>query len=188
MIQGQASIQSLLGGLLKNRQLVASMRRVMVMSLWEQVVGNLVAQKSWPEKVTDGVLTVGVTSHAWAAELALLKPQIITRYRQLLGRSALKDVEFRVGRRKAAHTDETRHLVVLHPQPEERPTPGPVPSNLFAGVSNPEVRDLLGPVFARLRAEREWKREHGWARCGACQRIYHGAACPHCGGTHPEAA
>jgi predicted nucleic acid-binding Zn ribbon protein len=174
-------MQSLLGGLLKNRQLVSSFRRVMVMSLWEQVVGPLVAQKSWPEKVSDGVLLVGVISHPWAAELQLLKTQILTRYRQLLGRSALKDIEFRVGRRKAQQTTEQQRINALHPAPGEQLVAQPVPGAVLAGVSNPEVRDLLAPVFARLRAEREWKREHGWARCGGCQRIFHGVSCPHCG-------
>jgi len=187
MLHGQSSIQTLLGGLLKNRQLVASMRRVMVMSLWEQVVGTPVAQKSWPEKVTDGVLTIGVNSHAWAAELETLKPQILARYRQLLGRSALKDVEFRIGRRKASRINAADPPIVLHPLPGEQLAPQPVPGNLFSGISNPEVRDLLAPVFARLRAQREWKQEHGWARCAACQRIYHGLTCPHCGSS-PDAA
>jgi predicted nucleic acid-binding Zn ribbon protein len=188
MAQGQASIQTLLGGLLKNRQLVSSMRRVMVMSLWEQVVGGIVAQKSWPEKVTDGVLTIGVTSHAWAAELQTLKPQIITRYRQLLGRSVLKDVEFRVGRRRAARgAFADGPPVMLHPTADEPLAREPVPGNLLSGISNPEVRDLLTPVFARLRAQREWKREHGWVRCTGCQRIFHGSNCPHCGKA-PEAA
>lgn len=187
MIQGHASIQTLLGGLLKNRQLVASMRRVMVMSLWEQVVGAVVAQKSWPIKVSDGILIIGVTSHAWASELQMLKPQILARYRQLLGRSALKDVEFRVGRRKALAVGTQQPAIMLHPTPEDRPTPQPVPGDVFSGVNNPEIRDMLGPVFARMRAEREWKREHGWGRCDRCQRIYHGPACPHCG-TNPEVA
>ncbi len=182
MQYGQGSIQSLLGGLLKNRQLVASMRRVMVMSLWEQVVGALVAEKTWPEKIADGVLTVGVISHAWAEELHLLKPQIVSRYRQLLGRSALKDVEFRVGRRKARRDDEAapRHLAV-HPAPHELPPIAPVPDYLLDGVANPEIRDLLGPVFARLRAEREWKREQGWVCCDGCGRVFHGSHCPNCG-------
>lgn len=187
MAHGQASIQTLLGGLLKNRQLVASMRRVMVLSLWEQVVGNLVAQKTWPERVADGVLVVGVTSHAWASELQLLKPQILARYRQLLGRTVLKDVEFRVGRRKAQAAVGETARVALHASPRELRVPKVTPGNLLAGVSNPEVRDLLTPVFARLRAEREWKREHGWARCGGCQRIFHGTSCPHCG-ANPEVA
>lgn len=188
MTQGQASIQLLLGGLLKNRQLVASMRRVMVMSLWEQVVGGLIAKKSWPEKVVDGVLTIGVTSHTWAEELHLLKPQILARYRQLLGRSALRDVEFRVGRRRARKEDGTdRQALALHPAPEVKLPTHPVPGHLLAGVSNPEVRDLLAPHFARLRAEREWKREQGWARCGTCERIYHGPRCPQCG-NRPDAA
>ncbi len=181
-------MQSLLGGLLKNRQLVADMRRVMVMTLWEQVVGGVVAKKSWPEKVGDGVLTIGVISHAWAEELHLHKAEILARYRQLLGRDALKDIHFHVARRKAAgETDPARGNVVLHPMTlEELPT-RPVPGDLLAGISNPSVRDLLAPSFARLRAEREWKEEHGWSRCDGCHRIFHGHACPHCGG-RPEAA
>ena len=156
------------------------MRQVMVMTLWEQVVGGIVAQKSWPESVKEGVLTVGVTSHAWAEELHLLKGQIVTRYRQLLGRAALKDVTFRVSRRKHHDSRAADAPLVLHPAREERLPVQPVPGHLLDGVTNPEVRDLLGPVFARLRAEREWKTAHGWARCPACSHIYHGSACPHC--------
>lgn len=162
--------------------MLASMRRVMVMTLWEQVVGDLVAQKSWPEKVNEGVLTVGVTSHTWADQLHLLKPQILTRYRQLLGRSILKDIEFRVSRRKARQVKPAGMNPALHPSPDEKLTEGPVPGEVFAGVRNPEIRELLGPAFARLRAEREWKQEQGWVRCATCRRVFHGPACPHCGG------
>ena len=182
MAHGQESIQSLLGGLLKNRQLVSSMRRVMVMSLWDQVVGAMIAQKSWPEQMTDGVLNIGVSSHTWAEELHLLKPQILARYRQLLGRSAVKDVQFRVGRRKARRQEDEVIHTALHPQRDERLAPHPMPGDLLSSVSNPEVRELLTPMFSRLRAEREWKREHGWARCNQCSRIFNGSNCPHCGG------
>ena len=188
MLNGQTSIQGILGGLLKNRQLVSSMRRVMVMRLWEQVVGGIVAQKSWPEKVADGVLTVGVTTHAWVEELNLIKPQIIARYRQLLGRNILRDVEFRVARRKARKEDTMRQTApALYPLPGEAVTVKPVPMQVFDGVSNPEIRELLTPAFARIRAERERKRDHGWGRCSTCQRVFHGPTCPHCGG-RPEAA
>ncbi len=172
---------------MKNRRLLGSMRRVMVMSLWEQVVGTIVAQKSWPEKMADGTLYVGVTSHPWAAELHLLKPQILIRYRQLLGRTAIKDVEFRVTRRRARKDEEGASHIVLHPAPNEALSPQPIPGSLLAEIHNPEVRDLLGPVFAKLRAERQWKREHGWAHCTACRRVIHGSVCPYCGGC-PEAA
>ncbi|MHB9024970.1 MAG: DUF721 domain-containing protein [Armatimonadota bacterium] len=184
MSQGQASLQTLVGGLLKNPKLVSSMRRVMLMSLWPQVVGELVAQKSWPEKVADGVLIVGVVSHAWANELHLLKAQIIARYRKLLGRTSLRDVEFRVQRRKPRGQDEQAGVTpTLHPAPHEKLPLQPVPTDLFAGVTNPEVRDVLAPMFARLRAERAWKQQNGWSRCTSCQRIFHGPHCPQCQGT-----
>ncbi len=182
MNHGQASIQSLLGGLLKDRRMLAGMRRVMVMSLWEQVVGGLIAQKSWPEKMAEGILTVGVTSHTWAEELHLLKPKILARYRQLLGRAILKDVVFRVARRRARKEIPTDSPYALHPHADEHRPLVPVPVQVFDGVTNPEVRELLGPAFARLRAERERKREHGWGRCASCHRVFNGAACPNCGG------
>lgn len=182
MAHGQESIQSLLGGLLKDRRMLSSMRRVMVMTLWEQVVGDLVAQKSWPEKVNDGVLTIGVTSHTWADQLYLLKPQILTRYRQLLGRSILKDVEFHISRRNAHREKPMGMSPALKPAPDEKLAEQPVPREVFAGVQNPEVRELLTPAFARLRAERQWKHEQGWVRCAACRRVFHGSTCPHCGG------
>jgi len=181
MAPGQESIQTLLGGLLKDRRLLASMRRVMVMSLWEQVVGELVAQKSWPEKVTEGIMTVGVTSHTWADQLHLLKPKILARYRELLGRAALKDLEFRVSRRRGKQ-DKAPEIFPLRPRPGEHLHEQPAPDTVFAGVENPEIKELLGPVFARLRAERAWKQEHGWVRCAACRRVFHDNVCPHCGG------
>lgn len=180
MASGQASIQALLGGLIKNRQLVASMRRVMVMSLWERVVGPVVAQKSWAEKVKDNVLTVGVVSHAWASELQLLKTQILSRYRQLLGKSILKDIEFHVSRRKHRVTAEGRAIIPLHPSPGETLPANPVPDIILSDVSNPEIRELLGPLFSRLRAKRSWKEEHGWGQCKTCHGVYYGESCTHC--------
>jgi hypothetical protein len=163
------------------------MRRVMLMSLWPQVVGELVAQKSWPEKVEEGILIVGVVSHAWANELHLLKTQIIARYRKLLGRSSLRDVEFRVLRRKNRGAEEKAAITpMLHPAPHEKLPLQPVPTDVFAGITNPEVRDTLAPMFARLRAERTWKQQNGWSRCASCQRIIHGANCPHCNGQRKE--
>lgn len=185
---GQSSLHTLLGGLLKNRHLVAGMRRVMVMTLWEQVVGEMLAQKSWPEKMDEGALTIGVINHAWAEELHLHKTEILSRYRQLLGRGAVKEIVFHVTRRKPReHGEDQSEVVVLHPAPDETLSAAPPPPTVLAGITNPAVRDLLTPSFARLRAERDWKHQHGWTRCPHCQRIYHGDTCPHCGG-QPEAA
>ncbi|HOF86475.1 MAG TPA: DUF721 domain-containing protein [Armatimonadota bacterium] len=183
MQYGQSPIGAIVGGLLKNRHLVADMRRVMILSLWERVVGAPVASKAWPETVEDGVLVVGVTTHAWAQELTLLKPRILARYRQLLGRAALKDVRFRVGRRRKGLGEPVFPPRPLHPAPDERLATEPLPGDLLSDIANPEVRGLLGPAFARLRAEREWKREHGWVRCPACGRIHSRDACPYCDGS-----
>jgi predicted nucleic acid-binding Zn ribbon protein len=50
---------------------------------WVTVVGPDVAAHSRPAKLEDGVLTVVVKHHAWAAQLRLLSGQVLGRARAL---------------------------------------------------------------------------------------------------------
>lgn len=46
---------------------------------WRRAVGERLAQKTHPERVTDGVLTVRVPSSTWAQELSLLSEEVLER-------------------------------------------------------------------------------------------------------------
>jgi hypothetical protein len=46
---------------------------------WRRAVGERLAQKTHPERVTDGVLTVRVPSSTWAQELSLLSEVVLER-------------------------------------------------------------------------------------------------------------
>lgn len=51
------------------------------MAEWRRAVGPRLAQKTLPERISDGVLTVRVPSSTWAQELSLLSDVVAERLR-----------------------------------------------------------------------------------------------------------
>ncbi len=49
---------------------------------WRRAVGDRLAQKTHPERVSEGVLTVRVPSSTWAQELSLLSEVVLERLRK----------------------------------------------------------------------------------------------------------
>ncbi|HRY83452.1 MAG TPA: DUF721 domain-containing protein [Candidatus Cloacimonadota bacterium] len=49
---------------------------------WKDAVGPLLAEKSRPLKVENGILYVAVSNNSWMQELVLLKSKILARYRR----------------------------------------------------------------------------------------------------------
>jgi hypothetical protein len=51
---------------------------------WREIVGDILAERSTPEKYEHHVLFVRVSNPTWMQELVLIKPQIISRMNDLL--------------------------------------------------------------------------------------------------------
>jgi predicted nucleic acid-binding Zn ribbon protein len=51
---------------------------------WREIVGDLLAERSTPEKYEHHVLFVRVANPTWMQELVLIKPQIIDRMNERL--------------------------------------------------------------------------------------------------------
>jgi hypothetical protein len=51
---------------------------------WREIVGDLLAERSMPEKYEHHVLFVKVSNATWMQELVLIKPQIINKMNKLL--------------------------------------------------------------------------------------------------------
>lgn len=57
-------------------------RFINVFMAWKSVVGELMAERSYPIRLDKNTLFVGVQNSAWMQELMLLKPDIIQKYKQ----------------------------------------------------------------------------------------------------------
>ncbi|MFW5628497.1 MAG: DUF721 domain-containing protein [Candidatus Cloacimonadaceae bacterium] len=68
-------------------------RFINVFMAWKSVVGELMAERSYPIRLDKNTLFVGVQNSAWMQELMLLKPDIIQKYKQK-HKEELSDIVF----------------------------------------------------------------------------------------------
>lgn len=75
--------------------IVRKVKRSQAVLMWEDVVGHPAAKASSAVTCKDGILFVEVKNSVWAAELSLLKRDIMKRLNRRLGRGTIKDIRFR---------------------------------------------------------------------------------------------
>lgn len=68
-----------------------------VVMKWEDIVGERIAVETKAEVIRGKTLFVNVTSPMWAQELNFLKPEIMKKIRQEIGRGIVTDIRFKSG-------------------------------------------------------------------------------------------
>ena len=112
---------------------------------WAEIAGPLLAGKAFPARFRNGVLTIVVRSHAWAQELQLCKPVLLSKILPATGpKSPVMDLRFVVG--------------TLPPEEEDRGEPAIPPPAFCAAepegmseVADPEMRESLRVIFRGMR-------------------------------------
>lgn len=70
-----------------------------VFDRWEEIVGPAIAAESWPVRITDGVLRIGVEQPGWATQLSFLGPDLVRKVAAATGNTAIHKIEVKVGPR-----------------------------------------------------------------------------------------
>jgi hypothetical protein len=73
------------------------MRGYAVWGVWDQAVGETVAQQAQPAFVRGGILFVKCSSSAWMQQLQFMKVTIRDELNRLLGKEVIKDIRFQMG-------------------------------------------------------------------------------------------
>lgn len=82
----------------EQKEVLRAARAQVVLKEWPAVVGEILADKSTPERFEHGTLWVAVTGSAWAQELRFMQDKILDRLNRLAGEPDLFR-ELRVGTR-----------------------------------------------------------------------------------------
>lgn len=72
-------IQNLLNSTVIPPEVLKASRAISVMKKWDQVVGEEMANRSWPERFDHGTIWVAVIGSAWAQELRMQRDEILSR-------------------------------------------------------------------------------------------------------------
>jgi len=148
------------------------MRPHRALALWQEVVGDTLAQASTAETVRGGVLFVRARSGVWAHELTLLRGEILQRLNSRLGGAVISDIHFKAGgRRPKELTNLTQRQLPMAPTDAElgvaRLDDLPVPSDPKAAMMQ-----RVQAIRQRAAKTLEWKRATGWIPCRRCKALY----------------
>jgi predicted nucleic acid-binding Zn ribbon protein len=116
-----------------------------VWTIWDEVVGEILAARSEPIRMEHGKLFVRVAGSAWMQELQFLGDEVRTRLNQKLGAPLVRELFFVLGHGRRPKSK--RREITRHPVDED------VIAALVPETGHPEIEAALRRV-ARARARR----------------------------------
>jgi Dna[CI] antecedent, DciA len=144
--RARATGPSSVAQLLSNSPMLSARFAHIALADWRRAVGDRLAQKTYPERMQDGVLTVHVPSSTWAQELSLLSDVVLEKLRS-----------------KGHRVQKLRFHVAAPKEPLQAPVtivrraalPTPLAASL-ARVEDPELRAAIADAasFSLARVQR----------------------------------
>ncbi len=93
-----AAIGDLVVEVLRRQGLDGKIEEYRAWQVWDSVVGAQIAARARPVRIREGVLEVRVEQAVWMQQLQLMKPQILSRLNERLGKAVVRDIFWRRGR------------------------------------------------------------------------------------------
>jgi predicted nucleic acid-binding Zn ribbon protein len=139
-------------GALRRLNLDAKMRGYAVWGVWDQAVGETVAQQAQPAFVRGGTLFVKCSSSAWMQQLQFMKVTIREELNRLLGKEVIKDIRFQIGTIARPTHDESSvkdQEVVLDDAEHERI------EEALRPLQDPEVKEIVRRIMVKGAAAKK---------------------------------
>jgi len=146
-----ASAGDLIQQVLLQRGMEGKFEEYRAWQVWDQVVGPQIARRARPIRIREGVLEVRVDQPVWMQQLQLLKPRILARLNEALGKELLRDLFLRRGA-----IDQAPTQVTIEPPPTwlqiklSEAELNEIESSV-ASIPDPELRDSLRDLLQRQK-------------------------------------
>lgn len=82
--------------ILKKNNLWNGYQQYLVVVHWSDIVGAELAEVTRAESITKGVLKVLVKDSVWSYHLSMLKPKLIGKLNERVGKGIVKDIFFKI--------------------------------------------------------------------------------------------
>ena len=148
--------------------------------VWRQVVGELIARRTCPLYVMNGVLYVEAATPVIAQELSLMKGDYIKRINEVLGEVCIRDIKPKAP--EQTHEDsrlidpiDFQHAPLLDDEREQI-------QKITAAITNDQLREALERFLITLKKLEKARQRLGWKRCPNCG-VFHdgdGTLCFNC--------
>jgi len=90
-------IGSIIADVLKTYRRESEGGLVQVWQVWDDIVGDVIADNARPAAFKGKILLVHVSSSTWIHELQFLKKEMIAKLNHALGKTSIDDLKFKIG-------------------------------------------------------------------------------------------
>lgn len=147
------------------------MRLYRLQESWSEVVGKILAKKSFIGQYEGATVTVLADNSVWLNELFIQREKIVKKLAARFPEYIITDLKLRTGRRaqqapkKAAEKQKQEHIPALTAAQKEEVTA------FFAAVSDPTLQQSLIHLRERQLALELARREAGFVPCTICHQL-----------------
>jgi hypothetical protein len=121
---------------------------VKIFDVWLDAVGTYVAERTRPESIRDGVLTVLVESSVWIDRLNYLKTEFIESINTTLGEPMVSGIVFKVGPVSSPRQKARSEVDRLETKPKRRNPDNPKIEAAVSGIKDPDLKRSLASLLA----------------------------------------
>jgi len=90
-------IGSILDAVIKKYRRETDAEIVQVWQVWDNIVGDVIAQNAKPAAFKGRILLVHVASSTWIHQLQFLKKEMMAKLNNALGKTLIEDLKFKIG-------------------------------------------------------------------------------------------
>jgi predicted nucleic acid-binding Zn ribbon protein len=90
-------IGNILADVLKSYRRESDAELVQVWQVWDQIVGDVIAQNARPAAFKGKILLVHVSSSTWIHQLQFVKKEMIEKLNEAHGKALIDDLKFKIG-------------------------------------------------------------------------------------------
>lgn len=149
-----------LGELLGKHGVARELREHRILARWREIVGETLADRTFPDGLERGVLWVRVKNSSWLHQLSFLRDDLVARIARELGDPpVVREVRFHIGPRERIADDDALAptVKIRRPPVHLREPPAPARGDRLdriereaAAVSDPDLRETI------LEVRRRW--------------------------------
>ncbi len=157
--RGRVSAGDVLAGLLGQHGIARELREHRILARWRDIVGETLAQRTWPDGLERGILWVRVKNSSWLHQLSFLRDDLVARLGRELGDPPLvREIRFHVGPRQLVPDDDALAPTLRirrRPQRLRQPPPAATAERLAAiereaeRIGDDELRAIVIDVRRR---------------------------------------
>jgi predicted nucleic acid-binding Zn ribbon protein len=90
-------IGNILTDVLKTYRRESDAELIQVWQVWDDIVGDVIAQNARPAAFKGKILLVHVSSSTWVHQLQFLKQEMIAKLNNTFGKELIGDLKFKIG-------------------------------------------------------------------------------------------